>query len=194
MTFSVDNTILGFDLDGVLLDHTANKLSVAAGYGIQLAPEQTPSGIFQSHIPQPLKEDVELALYHNISLGRTAPIMPGAFEFLEHVHRAGIPYVLISRRQNIPVTIAMLRYHGLWPRYFNEENTHFVAEKLAKNVKASQLGVTHYIDDEVKVLNMLSAVPYKFLFDMHNILPDGPDYVRARSWSELREIFFANQW
>ncbi len=36
--YNEENIIVGFDLDGVIIDHTQNKMRIAARYGIMLTP------------------------------------------------------------------------------------------------------------------------------------------------------------
>ena len=77
---------------------------------------------------------------------------------------------------------------GLWPKYFNESNAFFVVEPIEKNIKAKELGITHYVDDETKILNVLEDVPNKFLFDHMNVFPEG-NYAKVTSHEELAKYF-----
>ncbi|KKU20563.1 MAG: hypothetical protein UX33_C0045G0001, partial [Candidatus Azambacteria bacterium GW2011_GWC1_46_13] len=63
MTKINNERIIGFDMDGVLVDHTAMRLKLAAEHGWKLAPEQTPAEIFNAIIPEPVLENLKHALY-----------------------------------------------------------------------------------------------------------------------------------
>ena len=183
------NTIhIGFDLDGTLIDHAANKQAAAAQYGIVLTLAQTVSGVFQSHIPEGIKPAVEHAVYDDPQAGQRAILMPGAIRFLQCAASRRLPCTLISRRRNPDGAWAMLRHHGLSPDYFQEGNTFFVPDKPSKNTRAIQAGITHYIDDEPDVLGHLTAVPHKFLFDPYDVWPDSAAYARVCSWAELESL------
>lgn len=181
---------IGFDLDGVLIDHTTNKQKIAAQFGVTLTAQQTPSGVFQSHISQDIKTAVESSVYENSDMTQAPALMAGAAEFLERVRLAGISYTLISRRRDHAIAKRLLDHRGLHPYYFQEENTFFVPDKPSKNTKAIEVGVTHYIDDEPDVLEHLTGVAHKFLFDPHSVWPDSTTYVRVTSWQQLSDIFF----
>jgi hypothetical protein len=47
----------------------------------------------------------------------------------------------------------------------------------------------HFIDDEPDVLEHLTSVPHKFLFDPYNVWPDSTAYTRVRSYDYLRRFF-----
>src|SRR5690606_35305668 len=45
-----------------------------------------------------------------------------------------------------------------------EENLHFVRERPDKAPVAARLGVTHFVDDQLDVLDHLESVPHRYLF------------------------------
>ena len=83
--------------------------------------------------------------------------------------------------------IRILSKHSLWPKYFNKVNAFFVDQAEDKNKKAVQLGLTHYIDDELKVINLLVDVPNKFLFDPFNVFDKADYYTKIKSWAEFKK-------
>ena len=56
-----------------------------------------------------------------------------------------------------------------------------------KNTKAVELGVTHYFDDEPRVLEKLVDVKNKFLFDPIDALKNS-GYARVKSWKEIARL------
>lgn len=184
--------VLGFDLDGVILDHTKAKIQIAASLGCELTPHQTPSDILKQVMPEVLLQKLKERIYDTWDIALSSPLMPGLRTFLMRIQDAGVPFVLISRRKNPVLAVKILRRHNLWPRVFNEHNTFFVLDKEAKNKRAAELGVTHYIDDEEAVLAQLTDVKYKFLFDHFGVLGDSDHCTRITSWNEAERFLLSS--
>ena len=135
-------------------------------------------------MPLEFVRKLQFMLYENPDTALMSPLMSGAHEALSKMQKLNVPYFLISRRRKPELAIKLLEMHGLWPLYFSERNSFFVREPEDKNVKAKELGVTHYVDDEIKVLEKLADVRYKFLFDSLRISKT-EDYTKVSSWSDL---------
>jgi 5'(3')-deoxyribonucleotidase len=187
MRQQVDKKIVGFDMDGVIIDHVRNKIRLAGLFGVKLTPAQTPSEIIKNTMPEPQYRELQYLLYDHPEIGPSAPMMPGVKLVLEKLQKQGVPYFLISRRKRAGTAVKLLSRHGLWPKYFNKKNTYFVKEVEDKEVKAKALGITHYIDDEQKVLKALNSVKNKFLFDYIGVFKDTP-YNRITSWREISRL------
>ncbi len=180
--------ILGLDLDGVILDHSKNKLDLAEKIGINLSLRETSSDIMETKIEQGAYRALQTSLYDDAKLARKTPLMPRAKESLHFIKSTGIPFVLISRRKTSDCALISLKFHGLWPDYFDVSNTFFVSEKKDKDTKASAIGVTHYVDDEPSVIAELVSVPKKYLFDpFHSYTDLKGDFNKLQSWDELLE-------
>lgn len=183
---SVDNRpIIGFDLDGVLIDHTKNKITVAKLFGFDVAPRQTPSESLRTLIPYDTLQEFQKVLYDDPTYAYHAPLMEGALDVVQRVMRRGWPMHLISRRKTSHSALEVLKRQGLWPTFFHEKNTFFVREIADKDIEARRLGVTHYIDDERQVIHALSSVAHRFLFDPHQISQEPEGYTRVSSWKEF---------
>lgn len=189
MSANKNNIIIGFDLDGVIADHTELKIRLAAKRGFKLKPEQTPSDIMKNLLPESVNAAIQRDLYHNSEISRLIPLARGVKTFLCELKKRNSPFFLISRRKNADLAIALLRIRGLWPEYFNEANAFFVAKAEDKNLRALELGVTHYIDDQPSVLNKLVCVRNKILFDKFGVFADVQFCDRVQSWRELAGIF-----
>lgn len=178
--------IIGLDLDGVIADHTMQKINLAKQLGVRLRPEETPSDIIKSVMPLEFVRKLQFMLYEDPDTALCSPLMDGAHEALSKIAQNNIPYFLISRRRRPELAIKLLEMHGLWPLYFKENNSFFVREPEDKNIKARELGVTHYVDDEIKVLEKLADVRYKFLFDSLRIpRAENSVFTKVSSWSDL---------
>lgn len=176
---------IGFDMDGVIIDHTASKLKLAKKFGLKLKPEETHSKIIRTLIKEPMLREIQYTLYHDPDFYKFSPLMSGAKEGLRLIKKEKLPFVLISRRKDPKIAIKTLKFHGLWPKTFNYKNTFFVKEPEDKNIKAKELGVTHYIDDETSVLEKLVDVKNKFLFDNFGAFKSSKNYKKVSSWSEF---------
>lgn len=176
--------MIGLDLDGVVLDHTRMRIRLAKKYGYNLKPNQTPYEILKKKIPAPYRQLIQYYIYSHPDFSQKADLIPQIRFALQYFRKNGYPIYLISRRRNGLLAIEVLKKRGLWPEYFNEKNTFFVVTSEEKNQKAEELGITHYVDDEMRVLTALQSVKNKFLFDPHGALQKG-EYVRVKSWPEL---------
>jgi len=182
--------VIGLDMDGVIIDHTANKIAVAKRLGYELLEAQTPSDITAAFIPEPAYGRFQQIIYDDPVIALSPPPYPGVLEGLRAIKASGTPYFLISRRKNPPRAIELLKKRGLWPQFIDEDNfiseknAFFVLKKKDKDDRAKALGVNVYIDDQPSVLAELASVPDKFLFDPLGVHAQG-DYTVVRSWPEF---------
>lgn len=156
---------IGLDLDGPIIDHTENKIILARKFGFAITRLQTPSDIIKRAVPEAVGEKIQRFLYNVPPYALRPPLTRGAVTALKLLKSKGCRYYLISRRHNVPLTIRLLRERGLWPELFNENNAFFVKTKTDKNRMAAKLNIDVYLDDEPSVINKLTAVKHKFLFD-----------------------------
>ncbi len=177
--------VIGFDLDGVIIDHTQKKILWAAAYGHNLKPEQTPAEVIEKLLPPDQLDEIKYLLYSHPEKSLEQPLMPGVQGALRLLQLKNIPLYLISRRKSGDLAKELLKIHNLWPRYFNEANTFFVDGKEDKDIKAKELGITHYVDDEYPVLDVLQSVKDRFLFDSCHVWGDLKKYPKIHSWPEL---------
>ncbi len=177
--------IIGFDMDGVIIDHTDSKIMLAGKFGITLSPEQTPSDMMHDIIPHEINQQIQDFLYGDRKYALRPQVMRGARTVLKEIMKMELPIFLISRRKNPEIAIELLKKHGLWPAFFNEENAFFVDKPEDKNIRAVRLGITHYLDDERRILENLSGVQNRYLFDRHRIYPEDEFYKLVFSWREF---------
>src|SRR3989344_5996346 len=121
----VDKKIIGFDMDGVVINNNPLKLEIAQKLGYKLQITQTASEIIRKIlVPEDLKS-LQTALYHNLGVSINAGLMPGITNLLSQIKERGSPFYLISRRAAPEIAIEYLKVKGLWPKYFNESNAFF---------------------------------------------------------------------
>ena len=179
-----NNIVMGFDMDGVIIDHSGQKIFLARNAGFNIKRTQTPSELMTNFMPLPQYRELQNLLYEDPEICLASPLMPGVKQTLTVVQKKNIPLFLISRRRSGSIGVKLLTKHGLWPKYFNESNTHFVKEVYDKETTAKKLGITHYIDDEQKVLNALISVKNKFLFDALGVFKNS-GHARVESWKDI---------
>ncbi|MFA5987358.1 MAG: hypothetical protein WC797_01760 [Candidatus Paceibacterota bacterium] len=183
-TVMTSGKIIGFDMDGVLVDHSTNRVRLAAELGYNIALEQTPSEIFRTLVPDDIGRGIQIKLYDDRSIALTPPLIVGCEDGLYTIKNSGAKIFLISRRKNPAVAIELLQIRGLWPKFFNEGNTFFVSKPEDKNKKAIELGITYYVDDETRVLEALNSVENRFLFDPFDVFADST-FTRYSKWPDL---------
>lgn len=180
-----ENMVVGFDLDGVIIDHTQNKICIAKRYGYTLTPEETQSERMAKFLPPDIYTEMREQMYDDTDEALSAPLMEGAFSGLTKLSEEGIPYYLISRRKKPVHAMHLLERRGLWGTIFTPENTFFVEKMEEKDPVAEKLGVTHFIDDEARVLELMPSVLERILFDYRNLFADRSIFHRVKNWSEL---------
>lgn len=180
--------IIGLDLDGVIIDHTDNKIKLAKRFGATLTPQETASDVITHKLPDNVKRKIQEFLYDDPAFALTSPLVSGAMSGLKFLEANGFSYFLISRRYNPQIAVELLRKRHIWPEFFDEEKAYFVQTKEDKNKKAEELGVSIYIDDQPSVLDVLTSVRHKFLFDPLQAYTEFEgDYKKVHSWPEFIE-------
>lgn len=188
MKYNIDkHKVIGFDMDGVVLDHTENKLLLARKLNLNIKIEETPSDIIKGLMSPQTYSRFQVYLNDDLRFRYLCNTMPGVKQELEKLIKSQVPYFLVSRRKKPLIAIKILRHHGLWPKYFNKDNAFFVSTPEDKNVKAKNLGITHYFDDQCTVLEKLVAVKNKFLFDNLGVFKNS-GYARVKSWKEIAKL------
>ena len=188
---SVDKkTVIGFDMDGVILDNANSKITIAKKFGLAITLGHTPSEILKNLMPQVVWEEFQSILYNHPEFAFSNPLMRGVRSILAELAKKRVPIFLVSRRKIPEIAVKILKKHSLWPKYFNDANSFFVAHPKDKNTIAAKLGLTHYIDDELKIINVLSKVPNKFLFDQFGVFEKSNQYVKINSWTEFKKHLF----
>ncbi|HXV26565.1 MAG TPA: hypothetical protein VD862_00840 [Candidatus Paceibacterota bacterium] len=179
---------IGLDMDGVLIDHAAQKQTLARTAGYTLSLKQTGSAHLVKLMPNPEYRLLQAKLYDDPDISLRSPLMPGVHELLSGFRRRNVRYTLVSRRRRPDWAAHILRHHKLWPDFFTEENAFFVTRPEEKNHVALRVGITHYLDDEVKILRILEDVPHKFLMDPYGMYAPTAWYAVMRSLPEFLRL------
>lgn len=180
----MDKIILGIDLDGVIIDHALTKIRLASEHGLELTPEDTSSERMREIMGEEQAEELFQEIYQNLDISLTSPLMEGAKEGIKKIREAGISYFIISRRKKPEIAREVLQHHGLWPDFFNDENSFFTLEPEEKDAKTEELAITHFVDDEMRVLIALGHVEHRFLFGSPPVT-SSEGVIHVASWEEF---------
>jgi len=179
--------IIGFDMDGVIIDHSERKVILAKELGFIIKKTETTPEVMKKLLPEPKYRKLQYFLYDDPQKEFLPLLMFGVKPVLSRLKRDKVPFFVISRRQKHDIAIKLLRKHGLWPRFFNKKNSFFVDKIEDKEIVAKKLGITHYIDDDQRVLTALVSVKNKFLFDSLGVFKNS-GYTRVGSWREISKL------
>jgi len=175
---------IGLDLDGVIIDHTNNKIRLAKKYGYFLKPAQTSSESLKKLLPAKIKSFIDYGIYGKIGL--SSKPMEGARETLKKITKAfSVPYV-ISRRYKKQIAIQWLKKNNFFPPLPRNQIL-FVKSDLKKNNPCKKLGIDVYLDDKIKVLDNLTSVKYRVLFDPYgHHYKNPPKNIKVvKTWEEF---------
>ena len=161
-----DSIVIGFDLDGVIIDHTKNKIKKAKELGYTIRAEETSSERLKELISPEDYQVIRKFIYHRGT--PTAEPMKGALRIIKSLSK-NYHIVIISRRDEDIQKNALewLKKHG-FSSYIKRRDICFVSDEKYKDVAAKRLKVRVYMDDKLSVLKLLKSVPNKILFDPYD--------------------------
>ena len=156
---------IGLDLDGVIVDHTQNKIKIAKSVGFRVEAKETQSEILKSILPEKEYRKVQRIIYDKI----TSDASPTPF-LLKTLQDLSLNYnffiISLRRKKHSEVAWYWLEKHKILeiiPKkriFFIEKDKNFWCQKLKIEV---------YMDDTVKILDTLSSVPWKVFFNPFDV-------------------------
>lgn len=126
--------------------------------------------------------------------------VPGALEVIKQLvdYRFGERVYLVSKcgPRVQAKTLRWLKQHHFFERTgVKPKHVRFCLERSDKEAICRKLGITHFIDDRVDVLQSLKSVRHRFLLDPSSRTSDrerragSPNAIRIASrWSEIGEV------
>ena len=175
---------IGLDLDGVIIDHTDNKLRLASERGFELEPWQTNSNVMHQFVPEEEYGEIRRLAYNEATI-EAEPVEMALESILE---LPGELYIVSARYQS------SVRYAQNWldqHRIYDSipaERIFFCSSEAEKKQHCHRLGLQFYLDDKLKVLNSLPFSVRRTLFDNHDIskkLKPGPEIGVVFAWPEF---------
>src|SRR3989338_10659012 len=105
---------LGFDLDGVIINHMFVKIELAKKFELTLLNESETHADNLYRLLGPAKyAEFKYYLYDDPKTAGSAIIMPGAEHVLRALVKREMPFAVISRRKgNYDIPISLLRKNG----------------------------------------------------------------------------------
>jgi len=176
--------IIGLDLDGVIIDHTQNKIKKAKELGYFIKANETPSGKLKKLISLTDYRLIQKFIYNEGT--SSAKPMEGVLKAVKNLSK-NHQIVIVSRRAKESRKIALdwLEKHGFL-NYIKRKNIYFVKSDPDKNMVAKHLKTNLYIDDKLKVLRSLKDVPVKILFDYFNVVRrTNKEIKKIKNWQML---------
>lgn len=178
------NIKIGIDLDGVVIDHTENKIKAARELGFSVTAKETTSSKFlKAKMPDETYKALQRRVYDEMS--STAPPIPQALESIRELHNRGFELFIISRRKIPGPAVDWLRRYGVL-EIIPKEKVFFVKEDHQKERIAQKLKIDILIDDQHKVLKELKSVKHVVFFNLHKV--DNEDFCEVNSWEEFLEL------
>lgn len=183
------NLKIGLDLDGVIINHTINKIKLAKQKGYFLKPAQTNSNVMKKFMPINIYRTIQAGIYGKEGLSSTQ--MKDAKKVLKKIMKL-FPAHIISRRgikkNQVKFAIQWLKNNNFFP-LLDQKRIFFVSTDITKNTLCKKLGINVYLDDKIKVLDNLSSVKYRVLFDPydHYYKSPIPNIQVVKSWPEFHK-------
>jgi hypothetical protein len=181
---------IGLDFDGVIVDHSANKLRLAEGLGCRLEHWQTNTNVMKRFMRPETYEAIQDCLYYEFT--PLADPMEGALENIARLVAAGIEPHIISARddRSRPFAMEWIKKHRLTD-LIPPERLNFVGNGDEKRALVERFGISVFLDDKISVLANLPKTTRRFLFDQHDISKQielkGADTV-VRTWKEFVDL------
>jgi len=160
---------IGIDLDGVVIDHTNNKILKAKEMGFKIAPEQTPGHRLRKIVGEENYQKIRKSIYGHLT--EIAPPARGALECLQKIKKLSVDFYIISARHKKIQAPARRWIDNYLLNIFTPKQIFFAEEESNKKSVCRKLKIDIYLDDKVSVLEMLS-VPKLFLYDPYQIKND----------------------
>jgi len=157
---------IGLDLDGVIIDHTLNKIRLAKQCGYFLKTQQTSSEIVEKIVPPDIKRFIQKGIYGQVGLS-SGPMKNSKKMLKKITETFSVPYI-ISRRDykhnQRKFALEWLKNNHFFPP-LKRNRILFAKSEPSKNNVCKKLNINIYLDDKIEVLNNLRSVKYKVLFD-----------------------------
>ena len=178
------NNKIGIDLDGVIIDHTQNKIKAAMELGFSVTAKETTSSKFlKVKMPAEAYRELQRKTYDEMS--PTAPPIPGALKSIKELHNRGFEMFIVSRRKIPGPAVDWLQRYGVLD-IIPKEKIFFVKEDHQKEKMAQKLKLDILLDDQCKVLKELKSVKHIIFFNFHEV--DNEGFCEVKSWEKFLKL------
>ncbi len=178
---------IGIDLDGVLIDHREHKLKLAAEYGIVLEPWQANTNVLAKYVPEEALEAMQGQLYTLMT--PSAPPVAGALKQLAALKAE--TYIISARRaESVRYAQDWLLKHRVYDAV-PAERIYFCGGDDEKRGYCDRLGLSLFLDDRIRVLDLLPGKTKRVLYDEDDVakLLNVEDRLHvAKTWEEFKKL------
>lgn len=181
----VNQLTIGLDLDGVIIDHTANLIRLSREFGFSIQPNQTPGHRLRKIVGEDNYLKIRQILYGPTT--KSSVPMTGALDCLRKLKMDNSVFIISARfKKNQPVAWDWINHY--LSNIFDKQKIIFIEQEKYKNSICQKLKIDIYLDDKIEVLENLLSVPKRCLFDKYNIRNDF-DLVNIRPVSSWQDFF-----
>lgn len=177
---------IGLDLDGVIIDHTQNKIKVAKSFGFNIKKEETQSEVLKTILPEDKYKKLQRAIYGKITLD-SPPVVSSLTTLKKLRKNNNYNFFIISRRKKRKEDVISgqrwLKKYQIF-KIIPEKNVFFVTEEKDKNIYCKKLKIKIYLDDKIKALKLISSVPYRVFFYPYKV-SNNTNFLEIKSWKEF---------
>jgi 5'(3')-deoxyribonucleotidase len=158
---------IGFDIDGVLLDHKKHRTMLARRMGYLDVTEKMSAEEVKSMMDKKDDKKRQDLQYGRLTL--KTPATKGAARVLKKLGKVYDIYVISARKpgDNRKYALRMLKKYFDFP----EEKINFVIHNFQKGFVARRLGLSIFIDDNKKSFYLMPQGVKKILFDEYQKRP-----------------------
>lgn len=180
---------IGLDLDGVIIDHTQNKIKIAKSFGFDIKKEETQSEVLKTILPEDKYKKLQRIIYGKLTLN--SPPINSSLKTLQKLTKDNnYNFFIISRRkkrkQDVISARRWLKKYQIF-KIIPEENVFFVTEEKDKNIYCRKLKIKIYLDDKIKALKLISSVPFRIFFNPFKA-SNNEDFLEIKSWKEFPKL------
>lgn len=179
---------IGFDLDGVVIDHTRQFILACKKHGFSLKPWQVNSNVFKQLVPDDTATEIKKEVYEHRRLA--SRVMPGSLGVLRALRLHIVIASVQKQKKSEEKLWIWLRKHGFLA-FLKRKQFHIFRTRTRKVRFLTKLKPQVFIDDGLDVLEQLPRSVTGVLFDpvgahTHIKVPRGMAVVK--NWKQIGSI------
>lgn len=172
---------IGLDLNGVIIDHTQNRIKAGASLGFELSEEDTQSEALKVILTADKYKELKKIVFDNMA--QDSIPMVSAIETIKKLSEKYNPFIISQQdKEGSKITLSWLEKYNIF-NIIPKENVIFVEKAADKNIWCEKLNIKTYLDDKISVLNLLSYPKNKVFFNSFKVL-NNSSYIEINSWEE----------
>jgi uncharacterized HAD superfamily protein len=179
---------VGFDFDGVVVDHTKNKILIAKKHGFDISITQAAGHRLKKMVPDNIYVKIQESIYGPLTLS-AVPMLEVKESMAELSKIAEL--FLVSRRSSDHRRFAVDWLNKNLPGIFSPGQIFFVDQDQHKNDLCETLNIAIFIDDKISTLQHMQSLPHRYWFDQYDSSGElnYQGLIVVKSWKEfLTEI------